>query len=86
MPIAGVCAKLSPTAEDGMRIYTITQADRAVAVVRAADPADAIDTALALLPASFAGDDLAVRDPNDAEMVGWLARRSDYVTEPATAG
>jgi hypothetical protein len=72
MPIASVCAKLSPTAEDGMRIYTITQADQAVAVVRAADPADAIDTAL--------------RDPNDAEMVGWLARRSDYVTEPAAVG
>jgi hypothetical protein len=69
-----------------MRIYTITQADQAVAVVRAADPADAIDTALALLPQSLPGNDLAVRDPNDAEMVGWLARRSDYVTEPAAVG
>jgi hypothetical protein len=69
-----------------MRIYTVTQADRPVAVVRATDAADAIETALALAPASLAGDDLAVRDPNDAEMVGWLAHRSDYVTEPAAVG
>jgi hypothetical protein len=69
-----------------MRIFTITQADRAVAVVRASDPTDAIDSALALLPASTASDDLEVRDPNDAEMVGWLARRTDYVMESATAG
>jgi hypothetical protein len=69
-----------------MRIYTITRADRAVAVVRASDPADAIDTALTMLPAALASAQLAVREPNDAEMVGWLERRSDYVTEPATVG
>jgi hypothetical protein len=68
-----------------MRIYTVTQGDRPVAVVRGGDPADAIDTALAMLPAVRAGAALAVRDPNDAEMVGWLARRADYVLEPATA-
>lgn len=69
-----------------MRIYTVTQGERAVAVVRGGDPDDAIDTALAMLPAAGAGAPLAVRDPNDAEMVGWLARRADYVLEPATAG
>jgi len=69
-----------------MRIYTITRADRAVAVVRASDPADAIDTALTMLPTALASAQLAVREPNDAEMVGWLERRSDYVTEPATVG
>ena len=28
---------------------------------------------------------LDVRDPNDAEMVGWLERRSDYAVEERTA-
>jgi hypothetical protein len=73
-------------AEDGMRIYTVTQGDRAVAVVRGSDPTDAIDTALAMLPPARTGAALAVRDPDDAEMVGWLARRADYVMEPAVVG
>jgi len=67
-----------------MRIYTVTRGDRAVAVVRAADAADAADTAAAMLP-TMRRDALAVREPNDAEMVGWLARRADYVLEPAVA-
>jgi len=70
-----------------MRIYTVVKGDEALAVVRAADPADAKDTALALIgewspPAAV----LEVREPNDAEMVGWLERRDDYlVAEPASA-
>jgi hypothetical protein len=76
---------MSAKTEDGMRIYTVTEGDRAVAVVRAADPADAIDTALAMLPTERSVTELAVRDPDDAEMVGWLERRTDYVTEQATA-
>lgn len=68
-----------------MRIYTVTQGDKSLAVVRATDPDDAIDTALGLLPANIARATLEVRDPNDAEMVGWLERREDYVMEPASA-
>jgi len=69
-----------------MRIYTVTKENRALAVVRASDPADAIDTALALA-ALDASDGLEVREPNDAEMVGWLERRDDYVvTEQVGAG
>ena len=61
-----------------MRIYTVTKENRPLAVVRASDPADAIDTALALT-ALDPSDGLEVREPNDAEMVGWLERRDDYV-------
>ena len=69
-----------------MRIYTVTKADRPLAVVRASDPAEAIDTALALT-AIDRSDALEVREPNDAEMVGWLERRDDYVlTEQVGAG
>jgi hypothetical protein len=69
-----------------MRIYTVTKENRPLAVVRASDPADAIDTALALT-ALDASDDIAAREPNDAEMVGWLERRDDYVlTEQVGAG
>jgi len=69
-----------------MRIYTVTNANRPLAVVRASDPAEAIDTALALT-ALDRSDALEVREPNDAEMVGWLERRDDYVlTEQMGAG
>jgi hypothetical protein len=68
-----------------MRIYTVTQGNRPLAVVRATDPDDAIDTALGLISTDIPRSALEVRDPNDAEMVGWLERREDYVTEPATA-
>jgi hypothetical protein len=68
-----------------MRIYTVVQGERPLAVVRAADPSDAIDTALDMIPHEVGRPALDVRDPSDAEMVGWLERREDYVTEP-TAG
>ena len=68
-----------------MRIYTVTKGEQPLAVVRAADPVDAIETALDLVPAAADGTSLEVREPNDAEMVGWLERREDYVTEPASA-
>jgi hypothetical protein len=67
-----------------MRIYTVVQGERPLAVVRAADPNDAIDTALEMIPMDIGRTTLDVRDPNDAEMVGWLERREDYVTEPAS--
>ena len=68
-----------------MRIYTVVQGERPLAVVRASDPGDAIDTALGMIPNDVARTALDVRDPNDAEMVGWLSRREDYVTETASA-
>jgi hypothetical protein len=68
-----------------MRIYTVTEGERAMAVVRATDPTDAIETALDILPHSVEPEVLGVRDPNDAEMVGWLERRADFVLEPTPA-
>ncbi|MGO8916707.1 MAG: hypothetical protein ACLQJR_12440 [Stellaceae bacterium] len=68
-----------------MRIYTVIQGDKPLAVVRASDPDDAIDTALGIIPAEIGRAALEVRDPNDAEMVGWLERREDYVTEPESS-
>ena len=68
-----------------MRIYTVVKGDEALAVVRAADPAEAKDTALALVGEWSQPAILEVREPNDAEMVGWLERRADYlVTESAS--
>lgn len=68
-----------------MRIYTVTKGSQPLAVVRAADPADAVDTALALVGRAVPVASLDVREPNDAEMVGWLERRTDYIlTEAAT--
>jgi hypothetical protein len=71
--------------EEGMRIYTVVKADSPLAVVRASSRNDAIDTAVAMISALGSGDGLDVRDPNDAEMVGWLERRSDYAVEERTA-
>jgi len=68
-----------------MRIYTVTKADHALAVVRASNRLDAIDTAMAMIGTLEPGDALDVRDPSDAEMVGWLERRSDYAVEERTA-
>jgi hypothetical protein len=64
-----------------MRIYTVVHGGEPVAVVRASDPADAIDTALSMVPTEIARSALDVREPNDAEMVGWLERRADYILE-----
>jgi hypothetical protein len=83
-PSSAFALKSRQRRRTAMRIYTVTRGDRAVAVVRAADAADAADTAAAMLP-TMRRDALAVREPNDAEMVGWLERRADYVMEPAVA-
>jgi hypothetical protein len=71
--------------EEGMRIYTVTKADHPLAVVRASSRLDAIDTALAMTGELEPGEALDVRDPSDAEMVGWLERRADYAVEERTA-
>ncbi len=62
-----------------MRIYTVTRAGEPLAVVRASDRAEAIETTLALMGGGLAEDTLDIRDPSDAEMVGWLERRADYL-------
>ncbi len=62
-----------------MRIYTVTCDGTPAAVVRADNPADAIDTARALAaPVALEGD-VAAREPNDSEMVSWLEHRDDHV-------
>jgi hypothetical protein len=66
-----------------MRIYTVTKGDQPLAVVRAVDPDDAIETARDIVGAAAHRDALDVREPNDAEMVGWLERREDYTLETA---
>jgi hypothetical protein len=68
-----------------MRIYTIAQGEKALAVVRASDPEEAIDIARSMVPGEVARQSLEAREPNDAEMVGWLERRADFVMEPASA-
>jgi hypothetical protein len=76
---------VSEKAEDGMRIYTIAQGDQALAVVRASDADEAIEIARSMIPKDVVRTALEAREPNDAEMVGWLERRADFVTEPASA-
>jgi hypothetical protein len=68
-----------------MRIYTVTRGERPLAVVRAANPADAIATALMVADQMGPLDGIEVREPNDAEMVGWLERRTDYALTEKTA-
>ena len=68
-----------------MRIYTVTRGDRPLAVVRAANPTDAIATALMVAEQMGPLDGIEVREPNDAEMVGWLERRADYALTERTA-
>jgi hypothetical protein len=68
-----------------MRIYTVTKADRALAVVRAANRAEAIALATAMVTDVKPREALDVREPDDAEMVGWLERRADYVVPESAA-
>lgn len=62
-----------------MRIYTVLCSGRPAAVVRAETPADAIGVASALGEAVGMRGALAAREPNDAEMVSWLAHREDHL-------
>jgi len=62
-----------------MRIYTVICDGTPAAVVRADNPADAIDTARELAaPVPLEGH-LTAREPNDSEMVSWLERRDDHM-------
>lgn len=68
-----------------MRIYTVTRAGQPIAVVRAANRIDAIDTAMVMTGVIEPEEAFDVREPSDAEMVGWLERRADYVVAERTA-
>ena len=62
-----------------MRIFTVTCDGKPAAVVRADDPSEAVGIARELAePVSLSGH-LAAREPDDGEMVSWLARRSDHL-------
>ena len=66
-----------------MQIFTVTHRERPVAVVRARRPEEAIEVArdMAEIAAVRLPQDEAyhAREPDDAEMVGWLERRDDYL-------
>lgn len=62
-----------------MRIFTVTVSDQPVAVVRARSADDAIAMACELSGRDDRRDVFDAREPNDAEMVGWIERRDDYV-------
>lgn len=62
-----------------MRIFTVTCDGKPAAVVRADDPAEAVGIARELsLPIGLRGR-LDAREPDDGEMVSWLAHRSDHL-------
>lgn len=62
-----------------MRIYTVTCDGKPAAVVRAENPSDAIESAGTLGNMAGLSGHLAVREPNDAEMVSWLEHREDHL-------
>ena len=66
-----------------MRIYTVTCNGRPAAVVRAENPSDAVDLARELGDAESVRGHLAAREPNDAEMVSWLAHRENHLLPEA---
>lgn len=65
-----------------MQIFTVTHRDRPLAVVRAPDAEEAIEIAREMAHEAalvLPEEGLETREPDDAEMVGWLARRDDYL-------
>lgn len=66
-----------------MRIYTVTRDGRPVAVVRAETQDDAVSTARELGAGIDRRGSFAAREPNDGEMVSWLAHRRDHLLPEA---
>lgn len=64
-----------------MRIFTVTCDGRPMAVVRAADPGDAVDIARGLMASVPLRGNLGAREPRDAEMVSWLEHRDDHLLD-----
>jgi hypothetical protein len=63
-------------------LFTVTCRSRALAVVRARTPDEAIERARDLVARRWRAEleqDLAVREPDDGEMVGWLRCREDLL-------
>jgi hypothetical protein len=66
-----------------MRIYTVTCNGKPAAVVRAENPSDAVDLARELGLGQGVRGPMAAREPNDPEMVSWLAHREDHLLPEA---
>jgi hypothetical protein len=62
-----------------MRIYTVTCNGTPTAVVRADDVSEAVDIARELAREAGLRGVFAAREPDDAEMVSWLAQRCDHL-------
>ena len=62
-----------------MRIFTVTCDGRPAAVVRAADPDDAVIVARRLAEEMGLRGNFVAREPFDAEMVSWLEHRADHL-------
>jgi hypothetical protein len=63
-------------------LFTVTCRSRALAVVRAEGPGEAIERARGLVARSWRAeldDELGVREPDDGEIVDWLRRRDDLL-------
>jgi hypothetical protein len=66
-----------------MRIYTVTCNGNPAAVVRADDIEDAVAIGRELARDAGVRGAFAAREPEDAEMVSWLARRYDHLLQEA---
>jgi hypothetical protein len=62
-----------------MQIYTVTCDGRPAAVVRADNPTEAAGVARDLAGPTGLRGALAVREPDDSEMVSWLEHRSNHL-------
>jgi hypothetical protein len=63
-------------------LFTVTCRSRALAIVQAANPQDAVARARGLVARSWhaeLGDELGVREPDEGEVVDWLRRRDDLL-------
>lgn len=68
-----------------MRIFTVTCNGRPAAIVRADNPAEAVQTARELAEPYGLHGNFAVREPDDGEMVSWLEHRTDHLLPEAAS-
>jgi 2-keto-3-deoxy-6-phosphogluconate aldolase len=73
-----------------MRVFTVTRNALAIAVVRARSADEAVALAqdmiceAAGLKEPPAAEGFDTREPDDAEMIGWIERRHDYMIAAGT--
>jgi len=67
-----------------MRIFTVTCNGRPAAIVRADNPAEAVQIGRELAEPFGLHGNLAAREPDDGEMVSWLEHRSDHLLPAAS--